>query len=424
MAAKEESGQFVPNISSLWLVSITVVILGIAGLFVLIFLHPQVLLILFAGLFLGIAIKPAVEWMARRGLAHEVGAALIFIFTIALVGIFISVVLPLLVTQTVNLATALTESYTEIRQSLLIGKSLILRQVVQTLPDDLHLLQPMLLSQSSQTGMESSMEGLSLGLGQVFGVGLGILFVIFLAVNWSVEGDRILHTMLFLSNQRREFVREILMLIEHRISGYLTGLGLLSLIVGIMALIGYLLIGLPYAVVLAIFAGIMEAVPVVGPAIGAVPAIIVALSISPEAAVAVVAVSVVIQAAENIWIFPRVMGSSVGVPPFVTLIFMLGFSSLFGIAGAFIAIPLAAVIRVLFETFVEYQREHSRDSIGRDRMSAVRYEIQELVADIKSQIRSRDFEADDELLELEESLEMIASDLDVLLQRSNGERTS
>jgi hypothetical protein len=166
----------------------------------------------------------------------------------------------------------------------------------------------------------------------------------------------------------------------------------------------------------------MEAVPVIGPALGAVPAIIIALSISPSVAIAVIVISVVIQVAENIWIFPRVMGSSLGVPPFLTLVVMLIFSTLFGAVGAFIAIPLAAVGKVLLDAVGEYLREQTGNGIGRDRMSVVRYEIQELIDDIRSQARSREIEPSEEMLDIEESLEAIAVDLDVLLKQTDGEQ--
>jgi predicted PurR-regulated permease PerM len=330
-------------------------------------------------------------------------------------------VLPLLAAQTINLTTALAEGYANVRQSAFNGTSLLLRQLVLALPVDIRLLQSA-VSQSAEAGMESSLGGMGSVLQQVFGVGLGLIFVLFLAVNWSVEGDRFLHTLLLLSNQRREFIREKIANLEDRISRYLRGLSLLSLIVGVMALAGYLAIGLPYALILAIFAGIMEAVPVIGPALGAVPAIIIALSISPSVAIAVIVISVVIQVAENIWIFPRVMGSSLGVPPFLTLVVMLIFSTLFGAVGAFIAIPLAAVGKVLLDAVGEYLREQTGNGIGRDRMSVVRYEIQELIDDIRSQARSREIEPSEEMLDIEESLEAIAVDLDVLLKQTDGEQ--
>lgn len=401
-----------PDLPASWLVLVTFAILGIVGVFTLMLMNPQVLLILFAGIFLGIAIKPVVDWLARLGLPQEVGAILLFITILALLGVFISFVLPLLAMQTVNLSSALIEGYNRFHQSMASSSNLLLYQIVQTLPEDIYLLQP---------DVESSMDGVGSVLGQVFGAGLGIVFVFFLAINWAVEGERILRTTLMLSNHRLEFMRALFLQIENRISRYLAGIGVLSLIVGVFALFGYLLIGLPYAVVLAVFAGLMEAVPVIGPAIGAVPAVIVALSISPNAAIAVIVLSILIQAAENAWIFPRVMGSSIGVPPIVTLIAMLAFSTLFGVAGALIAIPLAAVVQVILETISEHRREQASDEIGSDRVGAIRYEIMALVEDIRLQAREKKIESQDEWGNLEYTLEEIALELDAMLQHSDEE---
>lgn len=420
MESNGRNGQILPKIPTSWLILSTLVIISIVVLFALMMLYPRVLLILFAGLFLGVAIKPAVDWMARHKIPQEVGAALIFISILAILGLFIAYVLPLLLMQTVNLTAALSEGYIQVRQNLLTGSGLLLYQVVRNLPEDIQLLQPA-FSLSTEAGEGNVLEGVGVVLGQVFGTGLGVIFVFFLAVNWSVEGDRFLRSALLLSNQRREFMRETFLDLEKRISRYLTGLGLLSLIVGTMALIGYLLIGLPYAVILAVFAGIMEAVPVIGPTLGAVPAIIIALSVSPGAAIAVIVVTVLIQAAENIWIFPRVMGSSVGVPPFLTLIAMLIFTTLFGVIGALIAIPVTAVAKVVSDVVIDYLRSQRGEAIGRDRLGALRYDLHELVSDIRSQSRNRDLLERRELFELEDSLEAIALDLDALLEQPSSE---
>jgi predicted PurR-regulated permease PerM len=414
MASLPDSEKKIPEIPLAWLALATIVILIIVGLFALILFNPQVLMILFAGLFLGIAIKPAVSGLAQRGIPREVGAALILISILILLGGFIAFAFPMLSVQTANLSTTLSDGYIQIRSDLISVSNPHIRQIMETLPEDIRLFQPAL----TQPRADNGLDGLGNLLEQIFGVGLGLVFVFFLAVNWSIEGDRILRTALLLINQQREYIRDLFFHVENRISQYLRGLGVLSLIVGALALIGYLIIGLPNALALAIFAGIMEAIPVIGPALGAVPAIMIALSISPEMAIAVVVITVLIQAAENVWIFPRVMGSSVGVPPFVTLLTMLAFSSLFGIFGALVAIPIAAVLQVLFETVAEYRLQQSVVDMGRDRVSALRYEIQELIKDIRNLLHTKNPQAHDDLELLEDTLEGIASDLDKILQES------
>jgi hypothetical protein len=120
----------------------------------------------------------------------------------------------------------------------------------------------------------------------------------------------------------------------------------------VLASLGYLVIGLPYPLALGALAGLLEFVPMVGPTLGSIPAIVVTLSISPQAALLVVVYSIVIQVAENNILVPRLMGHSVGVSPITVILAIFAFSSLLGITGAFLAIPLAAILQVLMDHVV------------------------------------------------------------------------
>ncbi len=195
------------------------------------------------------------------------------------------------------------------------------------------------------------------------------------------------------------------------------------MIIGAASFIGYLLIGLPYAFLLGIFAGIMEAVPVIGPTLGAVPAAIVAMSISPGAVIAVIVVTILIQAVENTWLVSWVMGKSTGVPPFVTLIVLIAFSTLFGIAGALLAIPIAAVVQALYESIIEQHRKLQGEEMGRDQFSAMRYKLRGLIEDIPLKKVPKDEAIKNQVEDIEDQLETIALDLDALMQRPIGENT-
>ena len=119
-----------------------------------------------------------------------------------------------------------------------------------------------------------------------------------------------------------------------------------------MSLMAYLIIGLPHALVLAIVAGVLEAVPVFGPVLGAIAPMLVALSVDPAQMVWVLLAAVVIQQSENYLLVPRIMDRSVGVNAVVTLLAIAGFSALEGLAGAVLAIPMAAIIQLLLDRYV------------------------------------------------------------------------
>jgi hypothetical protein len=176
-----------------------------------------------------------------------------------------------------------------------------------------------------------------------------------------------------------------------------------------------MLIGLPNALILAVFAGFMEAVPLVGPFIGAIPAILVALTVSPTAALWVVLATVIIQQIENNLLVPRVMKRTVGVSPLVTLLALIGFGSLFGILGALIALPLAAVIQLILDHYVLSADTPAQMNSGRDQLSRLRYETNELVNDIRAYIRHKESIPSAQSDTLEDEVESIALDLESYL---------
>jgi predicted PurR-regulated permease PerM len=248
-----------------------------------------------------------------------------------------------------------------------------------------------------------------------------VLIVIFLiSYHWTLYGSRIIQSfMLLFSSAQRDRTRELISAMEGKLSAFITGQAILCLVIGTLALIAYLIIGLPNALVLAVIAGVLEAVPVVGPALGAVPAGMIALSIDPSKLWWVIIASVLIQAAENYLLVPRIMRRAVGVNPFVSLLSLFAFSSLIGIVGALLAIPIAAIIQLLMEYFVfDSNANEPEPSTGRDYVSRLRYEAQELIIDVRKQARHRRGGSDNKVKQVDQlmdEIEAITSDLDSVL---------
>ena len=176
--------------------------------------------------------------------------------------------------------------------------------------------------------------------------------------------------------------------IETKVSAYIAGQGVLMLAVGGMALAAYTAIGLPYVLVLALVAGLMEAVPLVGPLLGAIPAGLVALSLGPDKLVWVIVATLIIQQLENSLLVPRVMRKAVGVNPFVSLLAIFAFSSLLGVPGALMAIPTAAIIQLLLDRYVFRPGALETEvPTGRGLAGRLRYEAQDLAQDLRKQAR-------------------------------------
>jgi len=179
---------------------------------------------------------------------------------------------------------------------------------------------------------------------------LDVLMILLLALYITTDGPRIARYLReFLPVDRHVQASRITDRIFVRLGGWVSGQLLLCVIIGCMSWIGLTLIGVPYAVVLALVAGVMEAVPNVGPIIAAVPAVMVAALYSPWQALAVVVLYLVIQQLENYIIVPRVMSKAVELHPMAVLLALMVGGELMGILGAVLSVPVTAAISVLVD---------------------------------------------------------------------------
>jgi predicted PurR-regulated permease PerM len=140
--------------------------------------------------------------------------------------------------------------------------------------------------------------------------------------------------------------------VTQKVSAWLGGQLLLSLIIGGTSAVALWAMGVPYFYVLALISAIGEMIPMVGPILAAIPAILVAATVSPGLAVGVAVFFIVQQQVENSVLVPKIMGRQVGLNA-VTVILALGIGSqLLGVIGAILSVPTAAIVQVLFEELV------------------------------------------------------------------------
>jgi len=320
-----------------------------------------VLFLFFVAIVVGTAIRPAVDWLHRRGISRAVGVIIIYVLIAAAVIGIMALMLPLIAEQVTQIAQNLPQYYADFRGALVNSSNRLLQNVGLRIP----LQFSMLINRTSvDTERVFTQVGQTLFYTNIVIKGiLSTLAVFLLAYYWTQEGTLVIRGLLRLfPPQRKKNVREFLQLAENKLGGYIRGQGLLCLSIGVAAFIAYLLIGLPYTLVLAIFAGIMEMVPIFGPALGAIPALSVAMSLDPSRAIWVVVATVLIQMLENVFLVPRIMKSSTGVNPIIVLLSLIAFSSVFGFMGALLALPLAAIIQLFVSRVVVTAAESARQA--------------------------------------------------------------
>jgi predicted PurR-regulated permease PerM len=178
----------------------------------------------------------------------------------------------------------------------------------------------------------------------------GIVSILLLTFYMLVDSDRVFALFVRLFSRRdRNRVSEISELVAVKISAWLGGQMLLGLIIGTMSAIGFFFMGVPYFFVLAVIAGVGEMIPMVGPLLSAIPAVLVALTVSPGLALGVAGFCWALQLLENNVLVPKVMGETVGLSAVTVIASLIIGSELLGFVGALLAVPTAAIIQVLFE---------------------------------------------------------------------------
>lgn len=171
----------------------------------------------------------------------------------------------------------------------------------------------------------------------------GLTIVLVLAAYWLIYYEQVRQGLLdhiALDKNKRKFLDDTFKAVETRLGTWVKGQILISFVIGFSTWIVLLILGVPYAGVLALIAAILELIPTLGPILSAVPAALIALTVSTQMFFIVVIAYIVIQQVESYFISPKLMGHVVKLNPFVVLVVVLIGTQLIGIIGALIAVPV------------------------------------------------------------------------------------
>ena len=193
--------------------------------------------------------------------------------------------------------------------------------------------------------------------GQVVQVGLSlaealttVLTLLTVVYFWLTEHARLQRYVLaFVPQDRRKRARDVWNAAETRLGMWVRGQLILMSTIGVATGVAYTLLGLPSALLLGLLAALAEAIPIIGPLLGAIPAVLVAATISPQLALAVAGVYLVLQLIEGNVLVPLVMRNTTGISPFIVILSVLIGGAVGGFIGALLAVPIAAAGEVLIE---------------------------------------------------------------------------
>jgi predicted PurR-regulated permease PerM len=187
---------------------------------------------------------------------------------------------------------------------------------------------------------------------------LTIIMTLVISLYMSIEKGQVVRDFSWITqdNKKIKQFKEANQEINILLGNWIRGEFITMTIVGILVFVGTALIGLPYPLPLALLAAILEFIPNIGPTISAIPAIIIALiTLGWPGAIITTALYVIIQQLENNLIVPRVMQRNINVSGLTIILGILIGGTIFGVAGALLAIPSIIVLKTIFETWVKYK---------------------------------------------------------------------
>lgn len=315
-----------------------IVIIGILAFF---YYVRDILAILFVSLLLASALSPWVYSMERRRIPRAAGILLIYISIIAVVTLAIVLLIPPLV-----------EQFNELAQTFPSYSDRFVKTLQGYQPDINILEQFKRVFVSIQSSLLDVASGIFLKIFDIL-KGFVAFFLVFVVTFYMIVEEsmmkRALHYVVPLKYQ--SYAEKLLSKIQKKIGLWVRGQAILSLIIFLLSFIGLSILGVKYALVLALVAGLTEFMPLIGPIIGAIPAVFIAFSQGPLLALWVVLLYILIQRMENDLLVPRVMQQAVGLNPLVSIIAILIGAKFAGIIGLLLAIPVTTVIAVIVSDF-------------------------------------------------------------------------
>lgn len=320
----------------------TLVVIGVVALALAMWKLRVLLSLFFLGLVIAAAMRPGIDGLKRRGVPRSVGLAIHYLALAGIVALFLWLVVPRAVNQigeavgtvptsTSELNKAAKES-TGIKHEILVA----IQKRLDKLPE------------------ASAVFHASVDITKTaFEILIGILFTFAVGAYWIFERERAMRVVLsLLPRNRRKVVRDTWDLIDAKLGAFVRGQLILIAFVGTVLSLAFWAIGVPFWLLLGIFAGVVEIIPVIGPLAAGAVAVGVGLTVSWQVALAAGLTVLGVRLFEDYIVIPRVLGHAVGLSPLVVLVSVTALGLLLGGVYVLLAVPIAAVLVTLVDVIV------------------------------------------------------------------------
>lgn len=311
--------------------------------FVLLYLLSDVVVIVLFSIVIASAVSPFVTWFQKMGVPRIFGVLTLYFLVLAAVVVVSSLVLPSVLSELSNMSAFIPKITSQLTNSL--------DTVQQGAPKYFDFVSEIqnIVEVLSGYLQQFSQSALNLAIG-AFGGLFSFVAIVVISFYLSVMKNGIQNFLAAIVPERyEEYITDLWRRVEIKVGLWLQGQLLLALVVGLMVFVGLTLLKVKFALVFAILAMLLEIVPIAGPVLAAIPAILMAFIQSPSLGLWVLIMWVVIQQVENHLLVPLVLGKTTGLNPVVVILAILIGAQLAGIVGALLGVPVATIIAELLD---------------------------------------------------------------------------
>jgi predicted PurR-regulated permease PerM len=322
------------------------------------YLARDVILIVYISTVLAIGLGPLVHSIEHsvpagvKRVPRWLAVLMIYLVIVGTLTLLALLVVPPLVSQSQDLSQRLPELLDKGQQFLIrygiLEHPITLEEAVRNAP-----------------GPGDAVGTVALAVSRVVGGIFAFLTILILTFYLLLESETLFVGFIrFFPRAERPRVENVARQISTKVSAWLNGQLILAGSIGLTAAVGLYLIGVPYFYVLALICALGEMIPVVGPILSAIPALAVALAVSPRTALFAALFLIAQQQLENHVLVPKVMERQVGVSPVIVIVALLVGGSLLGILGALLAVPTAAIVQVVVEELLNERDRLADQHLG------------------------------------------------------------
>lgn len=335
------------NISS----STIIKIIAIFVLLYFLFLISDILILFFVSLVFASGLDPWVDWLKKKRIPRSLSVLFLYFVAFAILGLALYLIIPVVIKEVNDMSNNFPRYFESIYAKFSDLKDYSLKYgISDKFQGSLDLISGYL---------QSTASGIFFTVANIFGGIFSFILILVLTFYMVVEEGAMKKLVWSIAPAKHQpYIMQLVNRVQIKIGYWLRGQLILGLTLTIATYIGLLILGVNYALILAMLVGLFSFIPYMGAILGSLPAVFIAFTQAPLLAVFVIILFYIIQFVEGNFLYPKIMEKAVGLNPIISILAMLAGFKLAGVIGAILSIPVATAMAVFIKDIFESRVAH------------------------------------------------------------------